>query len=291
VNTTEFFPTIQHRRKVAFRSKSLDEDLLEGANTRFAQTASLLPLDFGRLLDKSAMAADAFYALHDLFRFAIASDNQLLNLIDEYVRRDIGHDALTSDNPSLSNLVYYRELLENYLSHLKGSIEILRRRGGPQWPHASKKDRSSRNKVNVATQELLRDSVYLQSRAESIRKSCDGGMKVIMSNSLLAESKRAMAQAKKVARLTFVAFVYIPLSFTTSFFGMNLHELGTGPLPIWIWIATSVPVLSLTVLIFFLNVRQLKDAGRVAWANTKHVATVVANAAGHADRAEGAKLV
>ena len=31
----------------------------------------------------------------------------------------------------------------------------------------------------------------------------------------------------RYARLTVVAFVYIPLNFATSFFGMNLRELGT----------------------------------------------------------------
>ena len=29
-------------------------------------------------------------------------------------------------------------------------------------------------------------------------------------------------------RLTLVAFIFIPLSFTTSFFGMNIEQLGTG---------------------------------------------------------------
>jgi len=33
-------------------------------------------------------------------------------------------------------------------------------------------------------------------------------------------------------RLSMVAFVFIPLSFTTSFFGMNIRELGTGSLSI-----------------------------------------------------------
>lgn len=44
----------------------------------------------------------------------------------------------------------------------------------------------------------------------------------------IAEAERAREQATRVNRITFLAFVFVPLSFPTGFFGMNVqvHELG-----------------------------------------------------------------
>jgi hypothetical protein len=45
-----------------------------------------------------------------------------------------------------------------------------------------------------------------------------------------AESRRALQQANSVGRVTFLAFIFVPLSFVVSLFGMNIRELdGNGP--------------------------------------------------------------
>jgi Mg2+ and Co2+ transporter CorA len=45
-----------------------------------------------------------------------------------------------------------------------------------------------------------------------------------------AESRRSIKQAISVSRVTFLAFIFLPLSLVTSFFGMNIRELnGNGP--------------------------------------------------------------
>ncbi|KAL4935383.1 hypothetical protein BDV06DRAFT_207141 [Aspergillus oleicola] len=48
----------------------------------------------------------------------------------------------------------------------------------------------------------------------------------------IEQARRGVEQTDSVRRLSIVAFLFIPLSFTTSFFGMNLRELGTGSLSI-----------------------------------------------------------
>lgn len=256
--TTSLYPTIQHRKKVAFKSKPVAAATLSEADRSFPQTATLLSMDYGRLLDCTTMASDPFYALHDLYRFAMSADIQLLNLIELYVRMDTSHESLKNDNLSISNLVYYRELLEDYLSRLQENTEVVRRRGGSLWPRVSENDRASYAKADAAADALLRDCEHLQRRAHSIRESCERGMNVIMNKMMLAESERAISQARRVGRLTFIAFLYIPLSFTTSIFGMNIEQLGTGSINIWVWIATSVPVLLFTMVVFFFNWQRVK---------------------------------
>nr|POE69213.1 hypothetical protein CFP56_75651 [Quercus suber] len=90
-------------------------------------------------------------------------------------------------------------------------------------------------------------------------------MSVVQGSVLLAENRQAIAQGKRVTKLTFIAFLYIPLSFTTSFFGMNVEQLGTEGVPIWAWAIMTVPVLFLTVVTYFLDVQTATAWGRSVW--------------------------
>ncbi|KAF2728752.1 hypothetical protein EJ04DRAFT_388795, partial [Polyplosphaeria fusca] len=66
----------------------------------------------------------------------------------------------------------------------------------------------------------------------------------------LLETKRSVEQAESIGRLTFLAFLFLPLSFTAAIFGMNFREIG-GELSIWVWVAVSVPVFGVTMVVCF----------------------------------------
>lgn len=63
----------------------------------------------------------------------------------------------------------------------------------------------------------------------------------------LNEAIKSKSAAISVGRLSKLAFVFIPLSLTTSFFGMNLVELGTGHARLWEVLVTAVLVLFISV--------------------------------------------
>lgn len=50
--------------------------------------------------------------------------------------------------------------------------------------------------------------------------------------------------------VTILAFVFIPLSLATSFFGMNIQELNSTGQPIWIFLVTSVGILLMALTIW-----------------------------------------
>lgn len=54
---------------------------------------------------------------------------------------------------------------------------------------------------------------------------------------------------RKLHRLTLVAFVFIPLNFATSFFGMNIQQLGTGSIHIGFFFLTAILAGGLGVLL------------------------------------------
>jgi len=55
--------------------------------------------------------------------------------------------------------------------------------------------------------------------------------------------------ANHLSRLTLVAFVFIPLNFATSFFGMNVQQLGTGSMHIGFFFLTAALAGGLGILL------------------------------------------
>lgn len=43
---------------------------------------------------------------------------------------------------------------------------------------------------------------------------------------VIAESREAITQTARMTKLTFLVFIFVPLSLITSFFGINFQELG-----------------------------------------------------------------
>ena len=126
-------------------------------------------------------------------------------------------------------------------------VRIIEQRGSPAWPRAADKDREE--KAIHARTSLQKDFEELLRRTEVLSTRCKHGMNVKMSNASIAESERAIRQASRVEQLTRLAFFYIPISFTTSFFGMNLGAVGQGKLQLWVWLAVSVPVLLMSYVV------------------------------------------
>ena len=66
----------------------------------------------------------------------------------------------------------------------------------------------------------------------------------------IEHAKRSMEQNSRLKRLTQLAFIFIPLSFSTSIFGMNLELLGTGNGKTWMVIIAVILSYMATCLIW-----------------------------------------
>jgi hypothetical protein len=259
---TIFYPTFQHRPRVAFKAKAILPEEKGKSEARFPQSASLLPTGFSSLLDLDLMKVDAFYALDEVFRFSASSHQQLLNLMEKKIGPEAGYSSLEEEQPTLSNLLYFQEILDSRIVHLKENVEVLERRGGVNWPRVPKLEKQDQHqhqckRADMAAEALLYDFEHLLERAIKLSERCTRGTSIIMNNTMLVESRRAIRQAKWVGKLTLVAFFYIPLSFTTSFFGMNVIQLGTGRLSIWVWFVTSLPLFSLSLVFLYWDMRKV----------------------------------
>ena len=256
----ELHPTIQHYPGIALNAPKFS---LRGqcphANRRgFHQSATFLHLGYGKTLDEETFASDAFYALHEFFTFKAFSESQFVNVVKAAIAPETSHMVLWQEQPTLSNLLYHKEILLNHAQELRSNIFAIKNRGSCQWPRALSE---VRQKVACAAADtLLHDFESLLQRTELLSHRCDQGMSIIMNNTALTEPRRAISQARQVGRLTLLAYFYIPLSFTSSFFGMNFSELNNGSnLHIWLYFVTST-VHSCTFLFYHLS--QIQSSSR-----------------------------
>lgn len=90
---------------------------------------------------------------------------------------------------------------------------------------------------------------------------------LLMSSISVRDSQQSIEQSQRATRLTQLAFIYIPLSFVTGIFGMNIQEINSTGLSIWVCFVTLTIIVVLTTGIFwFLRARRNKRKERGQWA-------------------------
>lgn len=97
--------------------------------------------------------------------------------------------------------------------------------------------------------DLSRDFEILLSNIDSLQLRADRIMAVVTAVMSIEESKKAFEQNRSLARLTWLAVTFIPLSFVSSLFSMN-GDLSTLSQSFWIFFAVALP---LTIFVLFLT--------------------------------------
>lgn len=246
----DYLPVIQHKRNIALKPHSR---LLSAAasNTssqaKIIQSAASLHLDYGRNLDRAISASDSFYALHELFSFASFSEVQFLNMLESKLTKELDQSVMIEQqNPTLSNLLYHQQVLGRHIRWIQDNITKIEDRNLAKWPRMPL-DKVKQLKSEIAAEKLLKDYRHLLFHAQTLSDQCNKGMHIVMNNAMIKESREAIAQAAGVAKLTRLAFLFIPLGFTTSFWGMNFKQI-TGDQDIWWWFVMSFPIFVISMI-------------------------------------------
>lgn len=185
------------------------------------------------------MEVDAFYIVNELFNFSAFSISQFLNLLASKIQEDTGYSSMRHSNYDISSLLYQEDILDELVGRLRDNISAIQTRPHLSWPGATAE--THRTIADTASQKLLMDFENLLERANVLRARCNDGVSRVMNRASIMESKRAIAQAERVEQLSFLAYLFIPLSLITSFFGMNLGVVGEGTLPLWVFFAAGAP--------------------------------------------------
>jgi Mg2+ and Co2+ transporter CorA len=86
---------------------------------------------------------------------------------------------------------------------------------------------------------------------------------LLMSSISVQDSQASIEQTRRSIRLTQLAFIYVPLSFVTGIFGMNIKELNGSVLNIWAVFVCVIAVALPTAMVFlFLHYISVKPTAR-----------------------------
>jgi hypothetical protein len=156
-----------------------------------------------------------------LFAIIQSDISNILHLMD-LALTEIGQHIL-DDTLIQERLVHWRHLLDRFdaeLSRLEISVRSLAQfltsfTYAPQDPSS------------VETR--LRESI---SQISGLRQRTKRSNKALMANMSIVESKKGIAEAESVSKLTELAFLFIPLTFSASVFSMQVKELSTTKTPL-----------------------------------------------------------
>jgi len=79
----------------------------------------------------------------------------------------------------------------------------------------------------------------LDEDTKRLKTRLDEAYTALRADMQFTESRRSISEAKTVTKLTELAFIFIPLSFTCSLFSMSIHELQNG-VPVWTFILSAL---------------------------------------------------
>ena len=244
---------------LALKSHKLEEDS-QGSQSHqrtltSRQSASTLDLHYGRSLRPNLMACDTLYALREVFELVAQAELQFLTFCASMLNKfeDTDYSREPDCLPNLKNL---KQLLYRHLHQNQEACSSLENMQSPLWPRAD--DDRLQQKAEGSAQDLKEDYSYLLTTNKQLYEHCTEAIGTLMNEIVIAESREAIVQTARMGKLTFLAFIFVPLSFTTSFFGMNLQELGgdKDTLSIWVWFLISVPLLVSAILFYTLDILQ-----------------------------------
>lgn len=261
INQSVFYPTIQILPSVALKSHLLSVNTTAAEpsepSSPFAQSSALLASEYGKTLDKKLIVTEQFYALHELFLFCAFSHSQYLNIIESKLDNETDFHVSSDQIEDHSNILYRQRMLETHANHFRTTIAVIRAFGGLSKSEQIEDGETADSVPRRAAKSLLTDYQHLLSRNERLSTQCQAQMALLMNRAMIAESTKAIQQAKEVTKLTRLAFVFVPLSFTASVCGMNLWPFIDGGPSLWVWFALSAPFLLLSFLVMLFDVRAL----------------------------------
>lgn len=111
-------------------------------------------------------------------------------------------------------------------------------------------DAQTQRELREVRMQLDRNFTRLIMEATKLEGFLMETFQLFMSSLSVQDSRLSIAQAQRGSRLTILAFIYVPLSFVTGIFGMNIRQINESGLEIWVCFVALAAVVFLTVPVF-----------------------------------------
>ena len=100
----------------------------------------------------------------------------------------------------------------------------------------------------LRSDEIMADLEGVYDRVQGLQLRGDKIMNVATAITSIEQSKKAMKEARDVTRITYLAFVFVPISFTTSFLSMS-NDFPSEARIYWVFFVIALPLSTIAVLI------------------------------------------
>ena len=213
-----------------------------------SQSGHLLSLEYGSLLAltdlETECAKKPLLAFLPAFVHAAFSQVYVLNLVEARIGDEADILASGESHGSIENLQFLSNILDRHSSHAKDALRALSNLFGNDEQASEVGPTSNFAHVSgtFTVQGLRNDFQDILSRSEKLTVRCTTGIQNMMNRAMVLEAHKAIQQTERLKKLTLLATFFIPLSFVSSLFGMNLRILGTGSLGVWWFFAFSIPI-------------------------------------------------
>ncbi|KAJ4362422.1 hypothetical protein N0V83_010515 [Neocucurbitaria cava] len=211
------------------------------------QPATYLASESNYLIDHAIAAQDPLYALSPVFRFAAATENQVLAILTK--RYEVISSTIWDPEKStefLEQLILNKHILDDHACRHDDVLCFLRSQKLAKWAVNLTEEQT---RISSDTKRAVEaDYEYLLDRTRRFSVYHQEAISVLVSSVALVESRKQITLATQVTKLTILATVFLPLSYCTSIFGMNFIEL--EELRIWIWVVVTICVGIVTVVVY-----------------------------------------
>ena len=238
-HATEFLPVIVHRSLNLYDPRT--------HRSRPSQHVRSLPQYYGKSMEPDRLARDPLYAITEMAEVAMASEVQFLNLITSQLEKKSTVQSDLSPRALVSDMSYLKIVLARHIERLQQNFAFIKNRGGSHWTPALPPSLERHPKEEA----LLQDIEYLVERALSIDTLCSQLTNLAMQRLSLSESDASLQQTRSIMLFTTITVIFIPLSFVTSVFSMNVSAFDRNSLvsiQFWVVPSTVIMVVSLFVL-------------------------------------------
>ncbi|KAL8840943.1 MAG: hypothetical protein Q9176_003511 [Flavoplaca citrina] len=229
-NDFDVCPSVADKVRARPHKNSIFEDIIYHLQSMSVEDLAIVAQDPRMLFQKPLCVICAEW--QTLLQYTNTRLTQLEWEIEDPYLRNVEEDLITT----LNKLHVWRRRFPLYKTIVSEVLtKVVRRQ---EFPFATT------NSLCILEKdfELILDKLdQLHNRAERI-------MSVVTAVMSIEESKKALGQNRSLARLTYLAVTFVPLSFVSSFFAMNEDVTRLGR-TFWIYFAVAIPVTLLALIV------------------------------------------
>ena len=299
-------PILQHHPKMAFRTTTNRLDPDANASAEVQQSTTTLPLQYDSLIalvDLTRRAPqDPLSMCIPLFAHAAFSEVQFLNLMESRIQIQIYTITEGVPGDALGTLQYFSSILNRHAQQLKDSTRALRKLAerssqGLNGVRAESPMRkvtvppglemgtgrqisatdtvrnfeSNSSDGSFTKKGLLEDYEQLHGRCDDLSQMCTQGITLAMNKATIEESRKAIEQSERLKKLTLLATLFIPLSFSSSLLGMNIDLLGQNAVKFWWFFVLCIPITLFAYTFYLWDFQLLRRCWARVWKGCRGV--------------------